>query len=217
VLRQAEAALKPRVLEDDGQFSDLQGELKTAASFITPFVEVYARLERLLAEDPGTGPAVDPLRRQLIDATSQQEVAKVAAEADKIHPHPKLRYAAMLLPGSTFDLALGHTPVIYSQMPAEEMRGAELARFPGALRPVRPRRPETTDDLKRRLRWRDYLLTSATSAITVITGLSILYFANSTFGSWADYVGLFVWGLGVDATLKLTRRLGPGIAARLAS
>jgi hypothetical protein len=97
------------------------------------------------------------------------------------------------------------------------MRAGELVRFPSALRPVPPKRPETTGDLKRRLRGRDYLLTSATFAITVITGLSVLYFANQTFGSWADYVGLFVWGLGVDAALKLTRRLGPGIAARLAS
>jgi hypothetical protein len=74
VMQKAEDALKPRTLEDDGDFTELQGQLKTAASFIIPFVGVYGHLEALLAEDPDTASRVEALRVQLIDAATAEDV-----------------------------------------------------------------------------------------------------------------------------------------------
>jgi hypothetical protein len=57
-------------------------------------------------------------------------------------------------------------------------------------------------------------LEAAIGAINLIivaaSGLSGLYFANSTFGSFADYLTLALWGSTATAGLALLRRLVPG-------
>ena len=57
-------------------------------------------------------------------------------------------------------------------------------------------------------------LETAIGAINLIivaaSGLSVLYFANSTFGSFADYLTLALWGSTATAGLALLRRLVPG-------
>jgi len=36
------------------------------------------------------------------------------------------------------------------------------------------------------------------AGVAVVTGLPALYFDNATFGSYADYVKILVWGVGID-------------------
>ncbi len=34
--------------------------------------------------------------------------------------------------------------------------------------------------------------------IAIVTGLSMFYYNSPTFGSYKDYISLFLWGAGVD-------------------
>ena len=36
------------------------------------------------------------------------------------------------------------------------------------------------------------------AGLAVVTGLSMFYFKGSTWGSYQDYLSLFLWGAGVD-------------------
>ena len=38
----------------------------------------------------------------------------------------------------------------------------------------------------------------AAGLAAVVTGLSMFYFKGSTWGSYQDYLSLFLWGAGVD-------------------
>lgn len=44
-------------------------------------------------------------------------------------------------------------------------------------------------------------------AIALISGLSLLYAKNPTFGAMADYLGLFLWGIGIDQGKNLAQSL----------
>lgn len=44
-------------------------------------------------------------------------------------------------------------------------------------------------------------------AITLITGLPTLYFGNATFGSFADYVGILAWAIGIDQGKNLIQTI----------
>jgi hypothetical protein len=43
--------------------------------------------------------------------------------------------------------------------------------------------------------------------IAMVSGLSLLYAKNATFGSLSDYLGLFLWGVGVDQGKNLVQSL----------
>jgi hypothetical protein len=45
---------------------------------------------------------------------------------------------------------------------------------------------------------------------TTGTGMSAVYFANSTFGSLGDYLSIALWGSTATAGTALVRRLFPG-------
>jgi hypothetical protein len=50
------------------------------------------------------------------------------------------------------------------------------------------------------------------SAVAVATGLPTLYFDNATFGSYADYVKILAWGIGIDQgknLIQLVRSVPP--------
>jgi hypothetical protein len=47
--------------------------------------------------------------------------------------------------------------------------------------------------------------------IVVLTGLSLLYFTNPTFGSLGDYAGLLLWGSGVGEGVQFARRILPSL------
>jgi len=44
-------------------------------------------------------------------------------------------------------------------------------------------------------------------AIALVSGLSLLYAKNPTFGTMSDYLGLFLWGIGVDQSKNLVQAL----------
>ncbi|HEX3482131.1 MAG TPA: hypothetical protein VHT91_44255 [Kofleriaceae bacterium] len=51
-----------------------------------------------------------------------------------------------------------------------------------------------------------------TAGVAVVTGLPALYFDNATFGSYADYVKILVWGVGIDQgknLIQLVREVPP--------
>jgi|GEM_PF-4385825 len=71
-----------------------------------------------------------------------------------------------------------------------------------------PAAPQTLIDALRR----DQLRFDALSGvIVVLTGLSVLYFSNPTFGSLGDYAKMLLWGSGVGEGVQLARRLIPAL------
>ncbi|MFC1540211.1 hypothetical protein ACFL41_01825 [Gemmatimonadota bacterium] len=52
--------------------------------------------------------------------------------------------------------------------------------------------------------------------VASITGLTTLYFTNSVFGSAQDYIGLFLWGIGADATKIFLQNLGRSSTSTIA-
>jgi len=52
--------------------------------------------------------------------------------------------------------------------------------------------------------------------VALATGLSTLYFKGTSWGSFQDYVTMFLWGVGVDQGLAFTRLGAPFTCTRLA-
>jgi hypothetical protein len=53
-------------------------------------------------------------------------------------------------------------------------------------------------------------------ALVVISGLSLLYFTDDTFGTTGDYVALFVWASTISAGITVARRVLPGAVKTIA-
>jgi len=64
-------------------------------------------------------------------------------------------------------------------------------------------------ELRRDLRRADRLFDGLAALLTIGSGLSLLYFSKSTFGSTGDYLGVLVWGTATKEVLSLVRRFGP--------
>lgn len=54
----------------------------------------------------------------------------------------------------------------------------------------------------------------ANGVLVSLTGLSVLYFPNPTFGSTGDYLAVFLWGSAVSEGVQLARSLFPGLRPR---
>jgi hypothetical protein len=66
-----------------------------------------------------------------------------------------------------------------------------------------------SDDFKASALFEAVELTSfaLAAAVALVSGLSLLYAKNATFGSAQDYLGLFLWGVGVDQGKNLIQML----------
>jgi hypothetical protein len=63
--------------------------------------------------------------------------------------------------------------------------------------------------LNRRVRRADRRFALAGGTLVVLSGMSVLYFANPTFGTAGDYLAVALWGTAFGEGLTLARRLWP--------
>lgn len=70
--------------------------------------------------------------------------------------------------------------------------------------------PTTEEPQVRILLSEDKAFTALSWALVFASGMSALYFNNETFGSSADYLGMFLWGSAAQGGVSLVRRLLPG-------
>jgi hypothetical protein len=76
-------------------------------------------------------------------------------------------------------------------------------------------RPRVADldpqDIDRMVRREDLRFSLAAGALVLLSGMSVLYVSNPTFGTAGDYVAIGLWGAAVGEGLQLARRLWPSL------
>jgi hypothetical protein len=95
--------------------------------------------------------------------------------------------------------------------------GPQLASLEGVLRELvpAPRQEASSSELLLRLRRRDLYFNVVTFGLVVTSGMILVYATNATFGSWADYMAILLWGFGIDVGIKLLRQFSPAFIGRL--
>lgn len=56
--------------------------------------------------------------------------------------------------------------------------------------------------LGRRMWWMDFGVSSLALGIAILSALTTMYYNGKLFGTFGDYVGAFLWGFGMDASLR---------------
>lgn len=75
-------------------------------------------------------------------------------------------------------------------------------------------RETEADYLMKDLRRTEARFLVLSGALVILTGMSVLYFPNPTFGTPADYLGVFLWGSAVGEGVQLARRLVPNLPSQ---
>ncbi|MBG0564413.1 hypothetical protein [Actinoplanes aureus] len=139
-------------------------------------------------------------------APTQAAPSATALPELPVAPEPKPPPALDLGPAepSTWQLGLygGIVPLLLT---GAAIGVAELAR-----RRWKPRRTALDSTLlNRRVRRADRRFALAGGTLVVLSGMSVLYFANPTFGTPGDYLAVALWGTAFGEGLTLARRLWP--------
>lgn len=67
----------------------------------------------------------------------------------------------------------------------------------------------TSETIKADMRRADVHFAIVSGFIVMLTGLTLLYLAKEAFGTWNDYLTVFIWGATAQQGLNLLRRLWP--------
>ena len=79
-------------------------------------------------------------------------------------------------------------------------------------RPGSPPDTLTADAIDEQVRREDLRFSLIAGVLVVLSGMSLLYVGNPTFGTVGDYLALALWGAAVGEGLQLARRLWPSLA-----
>lgn len=103
--------------------------------------------------------------------------------------------------------------VLYGTVLPLCLAGVALAGVTLVNRRRHPRRHRLdSESLDRRVRRSDRQFAVIGGALVVLSGMSVLYFANPTFGSPGDYLAMALWGTAFGEGITLARRLWPSPA-----
>jgi hypothetical protein len=212
-------ALSPRLIADEAKFAELQDELTGAAAFIHPFRVLYVRIEELIGRYP-LEKRVEAKRGALASPAIQtaEQVTSLATEVEQLATSLGARAIRVFTPREYVNLRSEPMEGLLARadLDAPVLSWLNLGAAPDHLSPVPPPRPATSDELKKNLKAQDVQFQTVAVFVALITGIWTLYLPNATFGATlADYIGIFLWGLGIDQALKLVRRLGPGLAQKV--
>ena len=136
------------------------------------------------------------------DQVTWWDAALPALEAEPVVP-PAADAAAVAAVGDDNRLSTAPKSLAVDPSPEE----------PGPAADVDPSPPWTAQDgvyRGKNFQVLEALIGAINLSIVAASGLAALYLTNSTFGSFADYVTLVLWGSTATAGLALLRRLIPG-------
>lgn len=80
--------------------------------------------------------------------------------------------------------------------------GAEVAKAETSISVAPSARDRAIAQLGRGMRWMDLGLSTLALGIATTSALTTTYYNGKLFGTFGDYVGAFVWGFGMDASLR---------------
>ena len=81
-----------------------------------------------------------------------------------------------------------------------------------SIKPVEVMAEKTSEKLRHDLRCSEILYWLLSSAIVLLVGMQTLYVSNPTFGTWTDYLNVFLWGVVVNEGVRLGRSIVPQIS-----
>ena len=184
--------------------------LKAAAEH---FAEYRRRLRLAAAAAPAASELAKKLEahRRLLEATFRGDGDQVDWWDDAV---PKLEAGleGLTSPPAPAESAVKDAELALNMPPTllEDTPGAEPVPDLPAAEPAPPWTAPRGVFRARRFGRMETLIGLINLLIVAASGLSALYFANSTFGSVADYLTLALWGSTATAGLALLRRLVPG-------
>jgi hypothetical protein len=218
VLKQVIEAVKPCLIMDAAQLKKLQEQLKTASGFATDFSNLYQRLVGLMNL---AGQSTHKARaKALLDGLVSEAIVNAdwLVEIDTAAKRLELDIqAAQVREREESSVLLGPRDLETEAIVDSWSLRIALPALPDVrelfslLQPVETISEKTSKDLQKELRQLDLAFNMITGFIVVVTGLSVLYLGNASFGSLADYVGLLLWGTVVDEGFKLARQLAPSL------
>jgi hypothetical protein len=143
----------------------------------------------------------------LRDARPGQDLQEISTRAEGIAKEIK---APRPILGPALRLGLLADQLTYVTAPRDQRVFAELdgAEVSTVAKP-------SAATLGARLKGLDYWFFFGSGLLVIASGMSALYVPNATFGSFGDYLGVFVWGSTVQAGINFVRRLIPGASKSL--
>jgi hypothetical protein len=188
----------------------LRGSLDVIAS-------LYGRLVQLERDAPAAEKeAVAAKRLELIKSVSDPDDAKAMAEAvrklatkvygppEEAEPDAEVRALAARVGSSDWTQPRGPSAHL---TPPDDLPAMRLVPVP---------RDETRGSWWRRnFNARDVPFLVVSLAIALLSGLSVLYYGDDTFGSTGDVIAALIWGSTATAGVALVRRLIPGATKEL--
>jgi hypothetical protein len=207
------------VIPDETKFAELQDELSSASGFMSAFAILHVRIQDLLEKHPGNA-QLEAKRRELLSPATRNadRVTSLAKEVEQVASTLGTAKVRVFGAEEYINLRSNRFQGLLERGDLDEslLSVLNIAATPDHFSPVRSQRPATSDDLKKKLTADDRGFQIFTIIVALLTGLWSLYFPNATFGSSVvDYLGIFLWGIGIDQTLKLVRRLGPGLVQKV--
>jgi hypothetical protein len=215
-----DALLVAGPIESAAQLTELEAEAKDIRTVLHGIAQIYENYRRLLEANPEadqpTRKKIDTGRRQLLSntASSDDVTAQHGAYAD---------IAKALASGATPSAVQVNVPAIGSvSLASPAVVHAELPTLrPGPAAP--PAAPvistvaENGTTWSRNFEFGNWAFAIISAAVVIAGGLSALYFSNSTFGSFNNYLGMVLWGSTVQGGISLVRQVVPGTAKGLVS
>jgi hypothetical protein len=215
-----DALLTAGPIENAAELTELEAEAKDIRTVLHEIAQLYESYRRLLEANPeadqATRKKIETGRRQLLsnsassdDVTSQHGVYSDIAKGLFAGAAPSAVQVNVPALGS---VSLAAPPAVHAELPA--LRTGLHAPTPA---PVVSTVAENGTTWSRYFEFGNWAFAIISAAVVIASGLSALYFSNSTFGTFNNYLGMVLWGSTVQGGISLVRQLVPGAAKGLVS
>lgn len=207
-------------IESAAELTELEAEAKDIRTVLHGIAQIYENYRRLLEANPqadqATRKKIETGRRQLLgntassdDVTAQHGAYTDIAKGLSTGAAPSAVQVSVPALGS---VSLAAPAAVHAELPSPHA-GAPAAVAPPA--PVVSTVAENGTTWSRYFEFGNWAFALISAAVVIASGLSALYFSNSTFGTFNNYLGMVLWGSTVQGGISLVRQLVPGAAKGL--